>query len=235
MGENKVGKDNLKLFYVDMGKDALERVANVPTLYGDDTFKASEVNDCVQKSLYLLELITDEDYVKQTVSCNRFGSGSHIDDIVKELEQKYPGSQFTSRTSSTKGLGSFKTLPPGSGTIVICTNVFYENFTFPVVMIKDRSNILYLVDGQNNVKYGCSNIETYMRMNYLNSDSFICFFEKTHDSIEGGEKQSNEITSSKRSSKNRFSNKRSSTKRSSKNRFSNKRSSTKRSSTKRRK
>ena len=170
--------NGFKLFYLHMGNRELDKLSDIRTIYGDQAIELSENSDCVVHALHFLDVLTDEENASKASSCTK---GTSVGETMNLMETKYPGRNFVALSTTPGQLNSHTTLPPGTATIGILEHID-GGPSHAVVFVKDMENILYLVDKQNHVKFGCVNIEDYLVAHDFDIWKYYCAYETDNPS-----------------------------------------------------
>ena len=164
-----------QLFYVKIAPESLPILNNVPSYYKPFNVKGGLTN-CVEHTLWFLNVLTDETASKRSdiQQCTKLGTTAA--EIISLLEEKHPDYTFTSQNSTFKYLT--ENLRPNSATI--CgLNSKIGGMGHAVIFVKNADNILYLVDRQENVKYGCDNINIYFNQLQFDNINVNLFFAES--------------------------------------------------------
>ena len=162
-----------QLFYVKIAPESLPILNDIPSSNKPFTFK-NDATDCVEHTLWFLNVLTDETASKRSYIQQCTPKGTTPAEIISLLQEKHPDYTFTSQNSTFKYLT--ENLPLNSATI--CgLNPNIGKLGHAVIFIKNAENVFYLVDRQQNVKYGGDNINIYLSSQFDNINVNLFFAE----------------------------------------------------------
>lgn len=166
-----------QLFYVAVSPESIPIINSIPTYYDANSFSIkSGLTDCTENTLNFLNVLSDERANTLSVLQKCTLTGTSILGVTSLLQQKYPQFTFNSQNETLNYLSD--NLPPNSATIGMIYSKMPKSMGHTIIFVKSIENILYLVDKQQNMKFGCNNIKIYLNKTNLDETKIALFFAK---------------------------------------------------------